>query len=583
MAARRPTRNPYLAAASGRRDADARPEGRAAAARGSRVERISMSGGGVKFVVYVPTANPAFDEQLDLSDWARFPSLAEPLAEALCAMISRSSTALAARAKVGGLAVFRSFLTEEVGCELLSSFGIRHLSRSLVNAYIKWLNRIDPETRGAVYKPKSRSLALSALRTLVAAFRSGRWSGELRDDLHVPLGVWSAAECSSAPVNIISRPAFEHLYRACVSDVLEAEAMFREGQRLISEARASQAPAGSILTRGDLNDLGTRLATIDAVWPGPFPRQKDVSEQERALLLAIQANGGQAMHASYFYPAPHHLTPFVLLLAILTAFNPDAILSLTHADVFTENVLGSSRTSIVRHEEDEPEGERIRIRRYKPRAHALQQRSFPVTADADNPATLLAFVTEWTGRLRSAASPLDQQRIFLFRAANGGNGSQSFGRAAAGRTVSPSTDSCWSVGLKRFQKKHGFDHFTLKQVRATVLDIVHSLSGGDLRAVMAAGGQSDPATVEAHYKSAAARAREDEALAQAVGLMWRDRVTTGRSDARGEAEAGGDATAATPGWSCLDHLASPIPGQREGRPCEAYGKCPACPLARLDL
>ena len=29
-------------------------------------------------------------------------------------------------------------------------------------------------------------------------------------------------------------------------------------------------------------------------------------------------------------------------------------------------------------------------------------------------------------------------------------------------------------------------------------------------------------------------------------------------------------------------MASPIPGQREGRTCTAYGQCPACPLATTN-
>ncbi len=40
--------------------------------------------------------------------------------------------------------------------------------------------------------------------------------------------------------------------------------------------------------------------------------------------------------------------------------------------------------------------------------------------------------------------------------------------------------------------------------------------------------------------------------------------------------------AATPGFGCLDPFHSPMPGQKEGRPCTAYGQCPDCQLATTN-
>jgi hypothetical protein len=149
-------------------------------------------------------------------------------------------------------------------------------------------------------------------------------------------------------------------------------------------------------------------------------------------------------------------------------------------------------------------------------------------------------------------------------------------------TGDASNDRVWNWALARFIQDHALEPFTLKQIRTTWLDFAHDEFGGDMRALLALGGQKSPDTINLHYMSDGARQRNDERLGEAVNLMWRDRATGDRADARRATEFGGDPGAATPGWICLDPYDSPVPGQRRGRACEAYGRCRGCPLAQID-
>jgi hypothetical protein len=85
-----------------------------------------------------------------------------------------------------------------------------------------------------------------------------------------------------------------------------------------------------------------------------------------------------------------------------------------------------------------------------------------------------------------------------------------------------------------------------------------------------------------HYRSGAAKQRDEESLSHAMG--WRQRFieTKGKSDTRNGALLSGGNTATTPGFTCINRFDSPIRGQRSGKVCSAFGACPVCPLATVN-
>jgi hypothetical protein len=143
------------------------------------------------------------------------------------------------------------------------------------------------------------------------------------------------------------------------------------------------------------------------------------------------------------------------------------------------------------------------------------------------------------------------------------------------------TTGTWHTALKKWCKDNSLEPFALSQIRSTILDEVQQRTGDILQA-RSLGRHRRADTTWHHYTSDGTRKRYQERLGAV--FMVRDRWidTKGTIDPRERTETQ-DKGAATPGFFCFDPYDSPQPGQKEGRLCNAYGRCPACPLAAANL
>ena len=102
-----------------------------------------------------------------------------------------------------------------------------------------------------------------------------------------------------------------------------------------------------------------------------------------------------------------------------------------------------------------------------------------------------------------------------------------------------------------------------------------------------------PNTTLTSYTRDAFHRRNEEMLANGMQQLDRKYLSDGRIDAAGRHRLRADLGSATPGFACLDPYSSPFeksdaakddqPNERsKGRLCQAYGKCPMCPLAMID-
>ena len=133
----------------------------------------------------------------------------------------------------------------------------------------------------------------------------------------------------------------------------------------------------------------------------------------------------------------------------------------------------------------------------------------------------------------------------------------------------------WQNALASFIADHRLPRFSLKTLRATEYENEYRRTGS----LMAARDRLSHASVvtgRRHYTSDWVRRDGQATIAGVQELLLRWAETEGTIDPRGLPHPE-DAPAATPGFGCLDPHASPVPGQRHGRLCTAYGECPACP------
>ena len=529
--------------------------------RTRRVEREPCSDGTTSYKLIFPTPGSAEAEDvLPFTDWALTPLLAEPFAEALLVLLSAAGPGTKRITLSTLRAGFGAFLATSIPTDRLACFDLAHITPALVSAFITWLNRPDPATGSALFSVNTRVHRLGVLRRVVEELRRGTWKERLAPNLRVPRHVWRSLARQTAPTPAIQHEKFACIYRACADDVRSVMADVEEGRRLIAASRG-RVPVNP-QSRTDYQDLGVCLAALDQIFPNVIPDMNKIRQVNPYLERAISRIHGGSDLIRYFYPSAQLLIPFILLLQVHLAYNPETVLGSTIQDYTIDEVLGVSR---------------VRASAFKGRAGARQPRSVPATSDPDNPASILAFLDRWTKRLRDHAPPHQANRLFLFVQTKGRKSVKSFAHPHGAQA-----DNCWSSNLLVFCKKHDI-YFTPRQVRQTVLDTTHALTGGDLRAIMAVGVQRDPRVVLNHYTSDRARQDDTEALAAAMDLRQRDHKSAGRIDALRVAADGGDVGAATPGWICLDPYDSPLPDQTKGRLCQAYGRCPGCPLAQLDI
>ncbi|EIP88642.1 hypothetical protein A33K_14742 [Burkholderia humptydooensis MSMB43] len=292
-----------------------------------------------------------------------------------------------------------------------------------------------------------------------------------------------------------------------------------------------------------------------------IPQQVELNRIDRDLGHAIQNIHGLHRVTLPFYPTPERLIPFVLLHAIYTFGNTGPLLGMRLRQITHKEVLGVKR---------------IVYRFVKHRAKKQYLRSFAHQDDDPlSPAKLHEFVVAWTSRIREHAG-IFANNLYVFvtreRVVRG---------FLTGEQSGSDSDQCWKYALNEFLKRHSLPKITISNLRATGLDIVRVLSGDDLRAVKAAGGQESAQVIRDHYEGVPAQGRRQEALGEVMTTMEGWIITEGRIDPRG-APTYSDILAATPGWHCADPFDSPIPGEVKGRRCQAFGRCPGCGLGTVN-
>lgn len=528
-----------------------------------------------------PTERGKDEWKFDLHFCLDFPLIAEAVSYACLDIVARRSHSTQATI-ISNLGMFFFFLKSTRDKIENNQFDLKDFNSPLINEYINWLDT-HPSKLGKATKETGRRKRLDCVRSLVRALQKGRWASRINPNLDIRGGVWPGSDRKSNPTAVIEIDELSRIYRACLVEIEHQKSMVERGLTLIKQYRSITLEYPHDIQ--SYRDLGARLASIDCLFSGMIPEEKDfgkLSDPQKTLIRSLKLYGGKIAHARYFYPGPRNLVPFVVLLAIHTEYNPDTILTLERRRIRTSSILTTQRISFendAANAIDQSEEERLVVSAPKGRARGRpQQRSFIVSDDADNPAQVLKFLDFWTARIRPFAPPLLSDRVFLFVPDSTNHAVTSFGYNAK----SASSRRNWQWGLGNFIAEHDLQSFTLRQIRATLLDVAHQRYRGDIRAILALGRQQSPHVIASSYTSSGARLRNDERLGAAAALMARDRATGSRADARRGSEMGADPGAATPGWNCLDPFDSPVAGQKRGRACTAFGQCPACPLAQLD-
>lgn len=451
----------------------------------------------------------------------------------------------------------------------LANIYLHEVTRTHLAGFVDWLNRPDAVV-GKPYRLKTREALLQALRSVLRGLQSSPKANLARQVLRlVPKRNWPGIYRKGKPRERLSREHLLAILKAAEEEVRALPAMLDEGAGLIEAGRNRQPlnfqqdrPIGTN-TPNPYGDKAICLAALQAhlCSTGQVIRFETLKAENRTLFAAVSKHKFHNI-TKYLYPQSYELVPIVVLLTIATALNAETAVTLSWSGVTEDEIFGAKI---------------VRIEGQKKRALADPILPLPAeTVRGVGVGLLVEIVRRWTARLRPLAPVPMRDRMFIFSGVGGlpsTFGSDDYPHAA--------TTGTWHSALKKWCRDNGLEPFALSQIRSTVLDEVQQRTGDILQA-RSLGRHRRIDTTWRHYTSDGTRKRYQERLG--IAFMVRDRWvdTNGTIDPRERTETQ-DKGAATPGFFCFDPYDSPQPGQKQGRLCTAYGRCPACPLAAANL
>lgn len=495
-------------------------------------------------------------ELYDVTFLLALPNLWKPFADGLLAWFCNPKINSRSGRRVI-ISHVRSQLTRylvETGKETLT---LEEMNIATVNGYVAWLT--STWENGKTLALATRSQSLGVLRGIIQELRAHpSYASRISQRLSFPWNPWPGSFASRKPTPILKDEDWSRLYVISAREVSETIKTITRQWQEIAEISDSIRLDGR---PRDYQDETVFLAALAKAVPGAV--LDGVSLRKSYLNLAAALNHYHGLSTvRALNPFPFDLVPFIVLLQLYTNYNAGPLLSLELGNIERQVMMGT---------------ERVVLSPYKERARRKQIRSFAVSDDPASPSSIIDFLIAWTRRIRTEAPPEYRNRLFLYTPGKVSRKVRSFGHEG----VSASSDLTFRRNLYRFLERHELPVTNIMELRATGLEFVHQLFSGDLRAVQAAGGQRHPQVINDHYTSDAARQRNNERLADVMATRERWQVSNGRADPRGLPEHQ-DLGACTPGWTCADPYASPIPGERLGRLCGAFGACPVCPLASIN-
>lgn len=542
-----------------------------------------------------PTLNAIFPREgggeplrANIGFMLEFPRLTEFFAEAFL----RSTKKNVHQSRLNTSQTLRNYWFAYLGERGYTNLRPVDLDEQVMTGFNTWLHgrrKVD----GNALAPLTKKYGLGSLRTALAASSMPHLA-----DL-VPRGP-RGRERKVIPTEVLQFDQLLAVIVAVEKEILalrdhweKSQSILRQGREMLSNGAVlekSRLTAGAMAV--EESNLAIALAMIDQRHPGVLPHHAAIAVDNKLLRATVEGIGAKNL-TRYFYAGVRDLVPLGLSIAIATVFNPNTILGLNWKNI-DRNVdpLSNGRRAVqfdVTEESDEVETSLevetvdtetplVKITGDKPRANRQLVRLLDPEASGVNQVSLnmvLDLLFAMTERIRPLVmEPYKySDRVFLHVPA-----AKKLAKGFGGDSYEATGDGRWQDDLAIFIKDHNLPKFTLKTIRATMLDYVQLFNRGDLEAARQVGNHASRVTTWTHYTSDLVKRMLRESTGETLLLRERWLDSGGKIDPRKHRDWTSKGCA-TPGWICLDPFDSPRPNQKQGRLCSAYGECPDCPLS----
>lgn len=547
----------------------------------TRLERSTADGKPTLTAVF-PMKGGVQPHRLDLSFLLDFPLLTELFADG----VLQWGKSMNPKSRQAHCRQLRRYWFAYLSERRLSDIPPERLDEQIMAGFNAWLHQ-KRQRNGQPLHPNTIANALGDLRKALA---HAPGAGALQD--LVPAGP-RGAHRKTEPTEVLQFDELMQVMAAAEKEVLALRDRWDEGQRLLKQGHVLIEKGAALNPKSLLEpNVALALGMLDKRYPGVIPNLDVIKTHDSRLGAAVSHAIKQKTATSYFYASSRDLVPLALCIAFATVFNPDTVLGLKwHGIDRTVDRMGKGAVQFdVREEEEKSEKTEeiepddpadtplVRIIGDKPRAKRKLVRLLDPEASGPAQVSLnlvLDVLTSLTARIRPhVMAPEYSDSVFLFVQTSRTKRAKGFGSFTKGG----SADIVWQHALHDFIIEHKLPDFTLKTLRATLLDFVQIFNQSDLEAAQQVGNHGSRLTTWTHYTSDLVKRLLQEATGETLVVRERWLDSGGKLDPRLHREWTNKGCA-TPGWMCLDPYDSPRPNQRKVRLCTAYGDCPDCPLA----
>lgn len=467
---------------------------------------------------------------------------------------------------------FVKFLTSEG----LHEVNFYDLCSSIIPKFEKWLNQKKDEK--AVWRESTRVSRYLYVRTIFEnIINIERWKSSIPNRPRFKSNPWPLHSKSSKKKEVVDDDLATRIRVSSIRDIVDTIHRRGEIQRIIEENVEESNPKkndGYHTLRRDYEyekvvlHIYRELLINPRVEYSHFSKYKYTLKKYNTTINEIR---------DLIFPSPRLLVPFVILMSLALSYNASTILNARLGDFSTVNEFSSylvyfNTPSDFSNENSETE---FLANAFKPRSHSRQPVYIPIDGAPDNPHFIYGYIRDWTANLRRFAYTGISDKLFIFCTTRSAHGISSF----TGLDGTASAQG-WAQSLSRFRQQYDLEHFTLDMLRPTSLDVTFEEFNGDIRLASIQGNHKHIDTTSRSYRSDAEKKRQYERLGAVHRQRERWRKSEGKIDPR-DHPVGFDIDCATPGWTCADSNDSPF--AEKGSLCDAYGRCPACPLGSVNL
>jgi hypothetical protein len=535
----------------------------AARKRNARIERVDD--GARLILIFIPKGGKK-EMRLDVSKLLQVPLCAEQFALAALST-DRELRCGSVVSMIGGLSFgFIRFLVDK---GLAGSFTTMDMTTSLLNKFIEgYLGRKNDDLTWAI-NIETRMHYLSALRNIHAGLIRNK--EPLPKDSVIRRNPWPEAYRDSSQRNPAKDPDHEvlgHLYRICHQAV---KTTMENVEELWALERREQANVEDLVRDGWTEEeaiAAQKIVLAKACFGNVMPQRKELTGSDHPLWPMVFTFGYKNM-ARAFGPYASDLCPFIFYFLYHTGFNQQPLVDLKVSQIG----------------ELEFEGTRYRVfqsnKRRAPVANSTEglvvSQSFVESRDPMSPYNILPFLVRWTRDIRPAASSEDADNLFIYQYRNRQSMDpvKSYAHGDSSKTLfnTHSGSLCRMAGIR---------WTGAKEIRKLISELAAEVLRGDLGLVATYLHHTTVQTTISRYRTETMKGHGKDMLARGMNLRARWIFSGGKIEARNVHEQH-DVSGATPPFRCIDPYDSPLKSEIPGRLCSAYGSCPDCPHAMLDI